>query len=165
LSSRLLYKNVKIRIYKNVILPVILYGCETRSLTLREKHRLRVFEKRVLRIFERKRDEVVGGWRKLHNVELHNLHSSPSIIIMIKSGRMRWVGNVARMGFKRNAYMILEGKLEGKRPPGRPRHRKMVNIKMDLREIGWDGIDWIDLAQGRDDSSALVNMAMNLRVP
>jgi hypothetical protein len=90
---------IKIRIYKNINLPVVLYGCETWSLTLREEHRLRVFEKRVLRrIFESKRDEVTGGWRKLHNEELHNLYSSPSIIRTIKSRRMRWAGHLTRMG-------------------------------------------------------------------
>jgi hypothetical protein len=96
LSSRLLSKNVKIRIYKTIILPVVLYGCETWSLTLREEHRLRVFENRVLRgIFGPKRDEVIGGWRKLHNEELHNLYCLPSIIRMVKSRRMRWAGHVA----------------------------------------------------------------------
>jgi transcription termination factor 2 len=93
---------------------------------------------------------VTGGWRKLHNDELHNLYSSPSIIRMIKSRRMRWAGHVARMGEKRNAYGILVGEPEGKRPLGRPRRRGMDNIKIDLREIGWDGGDWIDLAQDRD---------------
>jgi hypothetical protein len=99
LSSRLLSKNVKVRIYKSIILPVVLYGHETWSLTVREGHRLRVFEKRVLRrIFGPKRDVVTGGWRKLHNEELHNLYSSPSIIRIIKWRRMRWAGHVARMG-------------------------------------------------------------------
>jgi transcription termination factor 2 len=106
-----------------------------------------VFENRVLRrIFGPKRDEVTGGWRKLHNEELHKLYSSPSIIRMIKSRRMRWAGHVARMGEKRNAYRILVEKPEGKRPLGRPRRRWVDNIKMDLREIGWDGMDWIYLA-------------------
>jgi hypothetical protein len=95
-----------------------------------------VFENRVLRrIFGLKRDEVTGGWRKLHNEELHNLYSSPSIIRMIKPRRVRWVGHVARMGEKRNAYRILAGESEGKRPLGRPRCRCVDNIKMDLREI------------------------------
>jgi hypothetical protein len=86
------------RICKTIILPVISYGCETWSLTLREEHRLRVFKNKVLRrIFGPKRDEVTGGWRKLHNEELHDLHSSPSIIRIIKSKRMRWAGHVARM--------------------------------------------------------------------
>jgi hypothetical protein len=101
LSSSLLSKNVKIRIYKTVILPVVLYGCETWSLTLREEHRLRMFENRVLRrIFGLKRDVVTGEWRKLHNEELRDLYSSPSVIRIIKSRRMRWSGHVARMGRK-----------------------------------------------------------------
>jgi hypothetical protein len=96
LSSRLLSKNLEIRTYKTIILPVVLYGCETWSLTLREEHRLRVFEDRVLRrIFGPKRDEVTGGWRKLHNEELRDLYYSPSIIRMIKSKRMIWAGHVA----------------------------------------------------------------------
>jgi hypothetical protein len=99
LSSRLLSKNLKIRIYTTIILPVVLYGCETWSLSLKEEHRLRVFENRVLRrIFGPKRDEVTGEWRKFHNGELRDLYSSPSIIRMIKSRRMRWAGHVARMG-------------------------------------------------------------------
>jgi hypothetical protein len=97
-----------------------LYGCETWSLTLREKHRLRVFESRVLRrIFGPKMDEVTGEWRKLHNEELHILYSSPNIIRQIKSRRMRWAGCVARMGEERNVYRVLMGKPEGKRPLGR----------------------------------------------
>jgi hypothetical protein len=103
-------------------LPVVLYGCETWSLTLWEKHRLRVFENRVLkRIFGLKWDEVTGGWTKLHNEELHNLYSTPSIIRMMKSRRMRWTGHVARMGEKRNSYRILVRKPEGRRPLGIPR--------------------------------------------
>jgi hypothetical protein len=89
---------------------------------------------------------MTGGWRKLHNEELHDLYSSPSIIRMIKSRRMRWAGHVARMREKRNANRILVGNPEGKRPLGRPRHRWVDNIKMDLRELEWVGIDWIDLA-------------------
>jgi hypothetical protein len=84
---------------------------------------------------------------------------------MIKSRRMRWAGHVAGMGPKRNAYRILVGKPEGKRPLGRPRRRWVDNIKMDLREIGWDGMDWIDLAQDTDVWGALVYKVMNLRVP
>jgi hypothetical protein len=84
---------------------------------------------------------------------------------MIKSRRMRWAGHVARMGEKRNAYRILVGKPEGKRPLARPRRRLVDNIKMDLRELGWDGMDWIDLAQDRDYWMALVNTVMNLQVP
>jgi hypothetical protein len=126
-------------------LAVVLYGCETWSLTLREEHRLREFENRVLRrIFGPKRDEVTGDWRKLHNEELHNLYSSSNIIRMIKSRRMRWAEHVARMGETRNAYRILVGKPLG--PLGRPRHRCVDNIKIDLREIGWHDMDWIDPA-------------------
>jgi hypothetical protein len=96
LSSCLMLKEGKIRIYKTIILPVVLYGCKTWSLTSREGHRLRVFENRVLRrIFEPKRDEDIGGWKKLHNEKLYNLYSSPSIIRMIKSRRMQWAGHVA----------------------------------------------------------------------
>jgi hypothetical protein len=108
---------------------------------------------------------VTGDWRKLHNEELHNLNSSTNIIRMIKSRRMRWAGHVAGMGQTRNAYRILEGKPEGKRLLGRPRRRQVDNIRLDLREIGWGGMDWIDLAQDREQWMALVNKVMNLRVP
>jgi hypothetical protein len=125
-----------------------------------------VFENRVLRgIFGPKRDEVIGGWKKLHNCELYNLYSSPSIIRMIKSRKMRWAGHVARMGEKRNACRILVGKPEGKRPLEGPRLRWVDNIRMDLREMGCGGMDWIDLAQDRDQWRALVNTVMKLRVP
>ncbi|KAJ4427766.1 hypothetical protein ANN_25419 [Periplaneta americana] len=109
LSSSLLSKNLKVRIYKTVIFPVVLYGCETwtLTLTLREEQRLRVFENKVLRkIFGAKRDEVTGEWRKLHNAELHALYSSPDIIRNIKSRRLRWTGHLARMGESRNAYRM-----------------------------------------------------------
>ncbi|KAJ4441577.1 hypothetical protein ANN_11433 [Periplaneta americana] len=158
-------KNLKVRIYKTVILPVVLYGCETWTLTLREEQRLRVFENKVLRnIFGAKRDEVTGEWRKLHNAELQALYSSPVIIRIIKSRRLRWAGHVARMGESRNAYRVLVGKSERKRPLGRPRRRWEDNIKMDLREVGYDGRDWINLAQDRDQWRAYVRAAMNLRV-
>ncbi|KAJ4436550.1 hypothetical protein ANN_16582 [Periplaneta americana] len=164
LSSSLLSKNLKVRIYKTVILPVLLYGCETWTLTLREEHRFRVFENKVLRkIFGAKRDEVTGEWRKLHNTELHALYSSPDIIRNIKSRRLRWAGHLARMGESRNAYRVLVGRPEGKRPLGRPRRRWEDNIKMDLREVGYDDRDWINLAQDRDRWRAYVRAAMNLR--
>jgi hypothetical protein len=104
-------KNGNVTIYKTIILPVVLYGCGTWSLTVREEHKLRVFENKVLRRRLRPRREgVTGGWRKLHNEKLHNLYSSPSIIGIIKSRRMRWVGHMARMGEKRNVYRLLVGK-------------------------------------------------------
>jgi len=99
LSSRLLSKNLKIKIYRTMNLSVVLCGCETGSLTLREERRLRVFENMVLRrIFGPRRDEVTGEWRRLHNEELNDLYCSPNIVRVIKSRRMRWAGHVARMG-------------------------------------------------------------------
>jgi len=95
-------QNLKIKIYRTIILPVILYGCETWSLTLREERKLRVFENMVLRrIFGPRRDEVTGEWKRLHNEELNDLYSSPNIVRVIKSRRMRWAGHVARMGEER----------------------------------------------------------------
>jgi hypothetical protein len=123
-------------IYKTIILTVVLYGCETWSLTLRDGHRLMVFDNMLLkRIFGLERDEVTGGWRKLHNENLHNLYFLPC---------------VACMGEKRNAYGILVGKPEGKRSLGRPICRGKHDIQMDLRDIGRGGVDWIQLAQDRD---------------
>jgi hypothetical protein len=160
-----LSRNVKVKMYKTLILPVVLYGCETWSLILREEHRLRVFENRFLRrIFGPKRDEVTGEWRKLHSEELHILYSSPNIIRQIKSRRMRWAGHVALMGEERNVYRVLMGKPEGKRPLGKSRRRWEDGIRMDLRETGWRSVDWIQLAQDRDRWLALVNTVMNLRV-
>jgi hypothetical protein len=104
----LLSKSVKIKIYRTIILPVVLYGCESWSLTLREECRLRVFENRVLRrIFGPKKDEVTGEWRRLHKKELYALYSSPNIIRVIKSRRVRWAGHVARMGERRGAERVL----------------------------------------------------------
>jgi hypothetical protein len=128
-------------------------------------HRLRVFENRVLRIIFRPKREEDGSWRKLHNDELHSLCSSPNIIRVIKSRRMRWAGHVARMGDGRGVYRILVGRPEGKRPLGRPRRRWEDNIKMDLREMGIDGVNWIQLAQDRVQWRAFVSMVINLRVP
>ncbi|KAJ4426305.1 hypothetical protein ANN_27119 [Periplaneta americana] len=135
---------------------------------LRESHLeapLRVFENKVLKIFGAKRDEVTGEWRKLHNIELHVLYSSPDIIRNIKSRRLRWAGHVARMGESRNAYRVLVGRPEGKIPFGRTRRRWKDNIKMDLREVGYDDRDWINLAQDTDQWRAYVRAEMNLRVP
>jgi hypothetical protein len=125
-----------------------------------------VFENRVLRrIYFRKRDEVAEEWRKLHNEELCDLYSSPSIIRIIKPRRMRWVGHVTRMGEKRNGYRLLVGKPEGKRSLGRPRCRWVDNIRMDVGEVGWGDVDWIGLVQDRNRCRALVNSVLNLRVP
>jgi hypothetical protein len=140
---------------------VVLNGCGTWSLTVREEHKLRVFR----RIFGPKRDGLTGGWRKLYNEELHNLYSSPSIIRIIKSRRMRWAGHVARMSEERSVYRLLVGKPEGKKALGRWRHRWIDNIKMDLLETGLSVVDWIGLAQDRYRWRALVNSVMNLRVP
>ena len=124
MSSRLLSKNLKIKIYRTIILPVVLYGCETWSLTLRGERKQRVSENKVLRrIFGPRRDEVTGDWRRLHNDELNDLYWSPNIPWVIKWRRMRWAGHVARMGEEREVYRVLVGKPEGKRPLGRPRRR------------------------------------------
>ena len=165
LSSSLLSKNVKIKIYRSIILPVVLYWCETWLLTLREERRLSVFENRVLRrVFEPKKDEVTGEWRKLHE-ELNDLYSLPNILRVVKSRRMIWAGHVARMGDGRGVHRVLIGKPEGKRPLGRPRRRWEDNIMMDLREVGGVGADWMELAQDRDRWRALVGTLRNLRVP
>jgi hypothetical protein len=130
---------------------------------LREECRLRVFENKVLRrIFGPKKVEVTAEWRRLHKKELYALYSSPNIIRVIKSRRLRLAGHVARMG--RGAYRALVGKAEGRRPLERPRRRWEDNVKRDLREVGW-GIDWMDLAQDRESWRALVYTVMNLRVP
>jgi hypothetical protein len=117
LSSCLLSRNLKVKIYKTIILPVVLYRCETWSLTLREKHRRRVFETRALRrTFGPKRHEVLAEWRKLQNGEPHTLYSSPDIIRQIKSRKMRWAGHAALMGADRKVYKVLVGKPKGNRP-------------------------------------------------
>jgi hypothetical protein len=141
---------------------VVLYGCETWSLTLREDRGLRVFENRVLRrVFGPKRDEVTGEWRKLHNEELNVLYSLPNIVRVVKSRRMRCAGHVARMGEDRGVYRLLVGKPEGKRLLGRPRRRWEDSIKMDFQEVGWGLGDWKELAQDRDRWRALVGMVRN----
>ena len=122
------------------------YGFETWSLILREKLRLKVFENRML---GPKRDEVTGEWRKLYSEERNDLCSSPNIIRVIKSRRLRWAENVARMGERRGTYRVLVGKRERKRPLVKPRHRLEDNIKVGLQEVGLGDMGWIDLAQNR----------------
>jgi hypothetical protein len=128
---------------------------------LREERRLRMLR----RTFGPKRDEVKRQWRKLHNEELNDLYSSPNIVRVIKSRRMRWARRVARMGARRGVYMVLMRKREGKRPLERLRLRWEDNIMMDLKEVGCGCLDRIELAQGRDRWRALVNAVMNLQVP
>ena len=138
LSSNFLSKNLKIKIHRTIILPVVLYGCGIWSLTLREERWLRLFENRVMgRIFGPRRDEITGEWRKVHIDELNDLYSSPNIIRVIKSRRMRWVEHVARMRDRKDAYVVVVG-----RPLGRLRRRCDNNIKKDLQEVGWGhGLD------------------------
>jgi hypothetical protein len=131
---------------------------------LRDEHRLRVFENRMLRIYGPKREED-GLWRKLHNDELHSLYSSLNIVRVIKSRRLRWAGHVAHMGEGKGVYRVSVGRPEGKRSLGRHRHRWEDNIKLDLREIGIDGVNWICLAQDRVQWWAFVNTVMNLQFP
>jgi hypothetical protein len=132
---------------------------------LRQEYGVRVFENLVLRrIFGPKREED-GPWRKLHNDELHSLYSSPNIVKVIESRRMRWVGHVERMGEGRGVYRVLVGRPEGKRPLVRPRRTWENNIKMDLRETGIDGSNWIQLAEDRVQWRAFVSTVMNLRIP
>jgi hypothetical protein len=143
-------KNIKVKIYRAIILPVVLYGCEALFLTLRLEQRLRVFENRVLRrIFGPKRDEVTREWRRLHNEELHAVYSSPNILRVIKSRRVSWAGHIAHLGERRGTDRILVGRPEGKRPLGRRRRKCEDNIKIDLQVVGW-GMEWIDLAEDSD---------------
>jgi hypothetical protein len=139
------YKKLKVRIYKTLSLPVVLYGCETWSLTLREEQRLRVSERKILRP---KREED-GSRRKLHSDELHRLYYSPNTVSLITSRRIRWAGHVARTGEMWGVCKILVRRPEGRRPLGRSRRRWADNIKTDLGGIKIDGANWIRLAQDR----------------
>ena len=165
LSCTLLSKNLKIKIYKTIILPVVLYGCETWSFTLREECRLRIFENRILRwIFGSKRDEN-GEWRRLLSEELHSLYRSPNIVRVIKSRRLRWTGHVARMEEGWSVFKILTGTTTGKRHFGKSRCRWGDNIRMDLKDVRINTRNWVDSAQDRDYWRALVNVELNLRFP
>jgi hypothetical protein len=148
LPSRLLSKNIKIKVYRTIILPVVLFGCETWSVTLREEHLLRVFENRVLRrIFWTKRDEVAGEWRRLHQEEVNALYLSPNIIRVIKSRRMRWEGHDE----EEICIQDLVDRPEGRRRLGRSRPRCEDNIKMGLKEVGWrawTGLVWLRVGTG-----------------
>jgi len=133
-------------------MPVVLYGCEIWSLTLREERRLRVFENRVLRrVFGPKRDEVTREWRKLHNEELRDLYSLPNIVRVVKSRRMRWAGHVAHIGEGRVVHRVLVGKPEGKRTLGRPRRRWRIILRWIFGK--WEGVEagWSWLRIGTDD--------------
>ena len=150
----------------NYNFAVVFYGCETWSLTLREERKLMVYENMVLRrIFGRRRDEVTGEWRRLHNEELNGLYFSPNIVRLIKSRRMRWAGHVARLDDERGVYRVLLGNRRERDPLGRPRHRWVDNIRMDLQEVGCWYMDWIGLAQDRDRWRTLVSAVINLRAP
>jgi hypothetical protein len=152
--------------YRTIILPVVVYGCETWSLTLLEERKVRVFESRVLRrVFGPKRDEVTADCRKIHNEELNGLYCSPSIVRGINSGKMGWAGHVATMGERRGVCRVLVGKPEGNCALGSPRSRLGDNIKMDLQEVVGEGMDWIELAQDRNRWRTLVKAVINLRVP
>jgi hypothetical protein len=170
LFSSFLSKNLKIKRYRTIILPVV-YECENWSLTLREEPTLRVFDNRVFenrvlrRKFGPKKEEVTAEWRQLHSEEPNDKYFSPSIVRVIKWRGMRWIGHVARMGQRRVAYRVFVGKSEGKRRLGRPRYRWEDNSKMDLQEVGWRSMDWIDMAQDRDRWRTLVIAVMKIRVP
>jgi len=163
LTSRLISRKLKLKIYITVILPVILYGYK---IGVADEHKLRVFENKVLRkIYVPKRDEMTGEWRRLHKEKLHGLYDSPDVVRIMKSRRLRWADHVARMGEKRRLYSILVGKPEGKRSLGRLRRRWEDNIRRHLREVGVCDENWLDLAQGRSRWRTFITAAMNLRVP
>jgi hypothetical protein len=140
-----LSKDVKIRVYRIINLPLVLYGCETWSLTLREEQRLRVFENRVLRrVFGPEMEEVTGEWRRLRNKKLDDLYSSSNIIWVIKSRRMRWARHLARVEERRGAYRILVGRPEGRRLIGIPRHRWRIILTWIIKK--WNVGAWTGLS-------------------
>jgi hypothetical protein len=146
---RILYKNLKIKIYETIISPVLFYACEAWSLTLRKAHRLRIFENRILRrIFGPKRDSN-GEWKRLQNEELHSLYRSPNIVSVIKSKRLKWTGHVARMEEGRSTSKLLSAKPTGKIFFRESRRRWEDNIRMDLEEICINSGNWVNSAQDR----------------
>jgi hypothetical protein len=152
-------------LYRTIILPVVLYGCETWSLTLREACRLRMFKNRVLRrIFQPKKDDVAGKWRRLHNEQLYDLYSSPNIIWVNKSRIMRWAGHVVCRGDRRGVHRVLVGVQKKERSLGKPRQRWGDCINMAKCD-GRGDIDLIDLAQDRDCRQNLLIVVMNIWVP
>ena len=165
MSSSLLSRNLKIKIYRTIILPVVVCGCETWSFTLREERSLGVFENRVLRrIFGPKRDEVTEEWRKLRNEEINDLYCSSSTVRMIKSRRIRWAGHVARMWERIDVYRVLVGKLTERDQLGDPGAGERMILRWIFRKWDVGGVDWIEMAQNRDGWQALVNAVMNLAV-
>ena len=156
-----LLKNLKIKIHRTIILPVVVYGCETWSLTLREKRRLKVFENRVLRrIFGPEWDEVIREWRKLHNEEFNDLYCSPNIFPEEWDRR-----SMQHVWGEERCIQDFGGETWGEELLGRPRRRWEDNIKMDLQDVGCGGMDWIDLAQDKDRWRAIVNAVTKLWVP
>jgi len=165
-SCQLLSKNKQIKTDRTIILPVVLYGCETWPFTLREECRLRVFENRVLRrIFGPKRETVTGEWRKPNNEKINDLYCSPNIVQVIKSRKIRWVGHVSRNGERKGVHRVLVGKPEGKNHLEDSGIDETVILKSIFRKLGVGGTDWIYLAQDRDRQRAFVNAVTNLRVP
>jgi len=152
LSSSLLSKKLKIKIYRNIILPVVLYGCETWSLTLREERRLRVFENTVLRrVFGSKMEEVTGEWRKLHNEELIDLYSLPNIVRVVKSRRMKWVGHVAHMSEGREVHRVLVGNLRERDHWGDPDADGRIILRWIFRKregVVRTGLSWLRIGTG-----------------
>ena len=138
--------------YSTIILPVVLYGCKTWSLTLTEERRMGVFENRVLRrIFGPKREDVTGEWRKLHNEELNDLYCSPNIVLVMKSRRLSCAGHVARMGERRGVCRILVGKPEGKRPLGNRGVDGGIIFRWIFRKWNarvWTGSSWLRIGTG-----------------
>jgi len=164
LCSSLLSKNKKIKIYRTIILPVVLYGCKTWSHTLTEECRLRVFKNRVLRrIFGPKRVEVTGEWKRLYNEQLNDLYASKKYYSGDQSMQNE-MGGACNVWVRGEGHKVLVGKPEGIRTLVRCRNRWQVNIKMYIQDVRWEGMDWTDLARNRDRWQTLVNAVTNLWV-